>query len=126
MKFEPRNIGAARRHVHEHGPGSFPAIVVSLIGETGMRFTHVYVDPGRSYDYSGVQYAQCVIATKPGVDSGRAIAEVFDRMQRDYFCSGLLMLADVEREEVVKIDSIKPLRARSIPRGSKVWAACFG
>lgn len=126
MTFEPRNIGAAR-NARERSSAPFgPAIVISLVGDTQLRWPHVYVDPGRSYDYAGVRHSQCVIATKPGVSSGRTIAEVYAQLERDYLCTGFPLLVDVEREAVWHVRRIKPLEVAEHRSGSKAWAACFG
>jgi hypothetical protein len=125
MTHPPRNIAAARRRIEQCDLPLGPAVVVSLVGETHMRWPHVFVDPGRSYDFSDLRHAQCVIATKPGVDTGRTIAEVYSAMQEGYFSSGFPALVDVERQAVMHVYSISPLQVREHPPGSRTWAACF-
>jgi hypothetical protein len=124
--YPPRNITAARRAVERSDKPLGPAVVISLVGETHMRWPHIFVDAARSYDYSELRHAQCVIATAPGVDTGRTIAEVYQAMQEGYFSSGFPTLVDVERQAVMHVYSISPLQVREHPPGSRTWAACFG
>ena len=126
MSYPPRNIAAAREHIERSDKPMGPAIVISLVGQTSLRFPHVFVDPGRSYDFSDLALAQCVIATKPGVDSGRTIAEVFEAAERGFFCSGFPLVADVEERAVAHVWSIRPLQFRAHKPDSRTWAACFG
>lgn len=125
MSYPPRNIAAARSAVERSDKPLGPAIVVSLVGETSLPWPHVFVDAGRSYDYADLRHAQCVIATAPGVDTARAIAEVYAEAQRGYFSSGFPTLVDVERQAVMHVWSVAPLRFRQHQPGSRTWAACF-
>lgn len=124
--FEPRNISAARRARERSSQPLGPAIVISLVGETQLRFPHIYVDPGRRYDYSAVRHAQCLIATRPGVNASQALAEVFAEAERGFFCSGFPYLVDVEGESLAHVWSISPVQYRPHHPGSRTWAACFG
>lgn len=126
VNYPPRNIASARNAISASDRPFGPGIVVSLVGATDLRWCHVHVEPRRSYDYSGLSGAQILIATEPGIDTGRTMAEVYAQMQRDFFSYGFPLLVDVERQQVVHFWSISPLLARSHPIGSRTWSAVFG
>lgn len=125
MSYPPRNIAAARRVVERANPEIGAPVVISLVGETGMRWPHVFVDPGRSYDYGELRYAICVIATRPGINTALTIAEVYAEAERGFLSSGFPLLVDVENQAVMHVRTVSPLHVRQYEPGSRTWAACF-
>lgn len=122
----PRNLGALLRYRQRHDGARGHHVVASLVGETDLPWPHVYVDPGRSHDYSALERMHVVIATRPGVDAGRTIAEVFTMVDElSFFEPGYPTLVDIEDKHVAHVWRAAPLEVVQIRQGTPGWLAYF-
>lgn len=127
MTYPPRNIGALQRYRLRHEGAEGHSVVVSLCGDTQLPWPHVYVEPDRSCDYSELKRMHVVIATKPGIDCRRTIAEVFHMVEEvSCFHPGYPVLVDVEQQHVAHICFIDPLKVWQIRPGTEGWLPYFG
>ncbi len=118
----PRNA-AAIKSLRERGRLDFGGeVAVSLVGDTRLKMPHIYVDPGKKYDFRCVTGLFVYVVVKPGVDAVTAIDQLWPITQK------YITLVDVQRQIVGSIvdnpDGSRKLWPRR--KGSEPWLAIFG
>lgn len=95
--------------------------VVSLVGETPIAGPHVYVDPGKRYDWRFAAGLQAVIVTRPGIKAAQLMADLYQASQP------YPTLVDFDRKVVASIveKCSGGLQLWPRRRGSESWRALF-
>jgi hypothetical protein len=125
---KPRNLAALLQYRHKHNGAHAHTVVVSLIGETSLRWPHVYAEPGLPHDWSDLDELHCVIATRPYVDARHTIAGLW-RMasELNFMAPGYPTLADMDRQQAMHVCEIAPaMRFIQVKHGSREWQTYFG
>ncbi len=118
----PRNASSIKA-AREAGRLDFGgSVAVSLIGDTPLRMPHIYIDPGKRYDFRCMTGLFAFIVTKPGLDSKTAIDQLWPITQK------YITLVDVERQVVASVVDTTNGGRKLWPRrkGSEPWLAIFG
>ena len=97
------------------------SFVVSLVGSTSIQAPHVFVDPGRRYDWRFARGLHANIVTRPGIDA-RAVMEDL----RDLAGPGMApYLIDFDSRLVATVVCNRPLTVWPERPGSPVWVTLF-
>lgn len=117
----PRNakaLGEARAR-GELGAGLF---VASFVGPTRLAAPHVFVDPGKRYDWRDASGMHAIVAVRPGINA-RQILQDLAAITLPY-----LTLVDFDRQTVGSVVD-KPgggFKLWPRRRGSPAWLEVFG
>lgn len=97
-------------------------IVASFVGSTSLAEPHVFVDPGKRYDWRFAEDLHVTIVVKPGIDAAQTIADI---------CRATVAypsLVDFERQVAASLVP-KPgggWKPWARPKGGESWRALFG
>jgi hypothetical protein len=74
----PRNTRAIEQLRADGQLPPWSPIVVTFIGTTDLIAPHLYVDPGKRYDWTVARELYCTIVVRPGIDASNAIKALYD------------------------------------------------
>lgn len=122
QRYEPRNVAAVKQALSDGRLSREDGtLCASFVDRTPLRVPHVFVSPGRSYDWRFAVGMRFWIATRPGVDISGVLRDLFE------VSLGYVGLVDVERLVVADVAAgARGLKLYPYRRGSQQWEAVFG